>query len=349
MTKAPHERGTATRRQVLAGIGAGAAAIALAGGLAGGLAGALAKRVMAAGKPTVRLAALRYGSLQWLLETIVSEKLAEANGFVLDVRKIASAQAGPIALLSGEADVIVTDWPWAMRQRSKGEDVRFAPYSSALGAVMIAPDSQFKTLADLKGKRIGVAGSELDKSWIMLRAYAKKAFDLDLARAATPVYGAPPLLTEEMRAGRLDALLNFWTYSARLKGGGFQELIGMDAVMEGLGISPAPPMVGYVWSRKFEDEQPEALQGFLNAERKANEILKTSDAAFERLRGMMKAKDEAEFEALRATYRSGIPDGWTPAHTAAAEELLKLLKELGSEDLIGTDTKFDAKLFHGTA
>lgn len=341
MAKTFHHRGVTTRRRVLAGAGAAAVGLALPGSLTG--------RVLAASKPTVRLAALRYGSFQWLLETIEAERLAEANGVVLNVRMIASSQAGPIALLSDEADVIVSDWPWAMRQRSKGEDVRFAPYSSALGAVMVAPDASFETLADLKGKRIGVAGSALDKSWIMLRAYAQKAFDIDLAEAATPVFGAPPLLTQELRSGRLDALLNFWTYSSRLKGGGYKELIGMDAVMEGLGISPAPPMVGYVWGRKFEEEQPEALNGFHAAVHQANEILKTSDAAFERLRGVMKVTDQAEFEALRATYRSGIPDDWTSAHTAAAESLLKLLQELGSEDLIGSDTRFDPKLFHGTA
>ncbi len=343
MTESSRDRRPPTRRDVLAVAGAGAAALVLPGGLGG--------RASAAGaKPArVRLAALRFGSFQWLLETIVAEKLAEAEGIVLDVRKIASSQAGPIALLSGDADVIVSDWPWAMRQRAKGEDVRFAPYSSALGAVMVAPDSPLSTLADLKGKRLGVAGSELDKSWIMLRAYAQKKFGIDLAEAAKPVFGAPPLLTEEIRSGRIDALLNFWTYASRLKGGGYKELIGMDAVMEGLGISPPPPMVGYVWGRAFEEAHPEALNGFLNAVKRANDILKTSDEAFARLRGVMKVKDDAEFEALRATYRAGIPEGWTPAHTAAAEELLKLLQKLGSEDLIGTDTTFDPKLFHGTA
>ena len=65
---------------------------------------------------------------------------------------MATNQAGPVALLSGEADVIVSDWPWALRQRAMGEHTKFAPYSSALGAVMVAPDSPMKTLADLKGK-----------------------------------------------------------------------------------------------------------------------------------------------------------------------------------------------------
>ncbi len=86
-------------------------------------------------------ASLKFGSLSWLLETIRAEGLAEKAGVNVIVVEVATNQAGPVALLSGDADVIVSDWPWALRQRAMGEHVKFAPYSSALGAVMVAQDS----------------------------------------------------------------------------------------------------------------------------------------------------------------------------------------------------------------
>ena len=43
-----------------------------------------------------------------------------------------------------------------MRQRSDGKLVKFAPYSSALGAVMVGSKSGIASLGDLKGKAIGV-------------------------------------------------------------------------------------------------------------------------------------------------------------------------------------------------
>ena len=111
--------------------------VLLAGGAAALVsAGLPMQRAAAAGE--LRVASVKFGSLSWLLETIRAEGLAEKAGVNVIVVDVATNQAGPVALLSGEADVIVSDWPWAMRQRALGEQVKFAPYSSALGAVMVA-------------------------------------------------------------------------------------------------------------------------------------------------------------------------------------------------------------------
>ena len=63
------------------------------------------------------------------------------------------------------------------------------------------------------------------------RAYSKKELGTDIAQLALPSYGAAPLLTEETRSGRLDAVLNFWTYAARLQGDNYRALIEMDDVL----------------------------------------------------------------------------------------------------------------------
>ena len=85
----------------------------------------------------VRLTSVKGGSVSWLIDTILAEKLDQKHGFELKVIEVATNSAGPVALLAGEADVIVSDWTWAMRQRSKGLDLKFSSYSSALGALMV--------------------------------------------------------------------------------------------------------------------------------------------------------------------------------------------------------------------
>src|SRR4029079_13774497 len=89
---------------------------------------------------TLRVASLKFGSLSWVLEVIKPDVLAEKAGVRLVVIDVATSQAGPVALLSGDADVIVSDWTWALRQRAMGEHLKFAPYSSALGALMVPKD-----------------------------------------------------------------------------------------------------------------------------------------------------------------------------------------------------------------
>lgn len=302
--------------------------------------------VRAEGVGTLRVASLKFGSLSWVLETIQAEGLADKVGLKLVIIDVATNQAGPVALLSGEADVIVSDWPWALRQRGLGEHLKFAPYSSALGAVMVSDGSKIASLADLEGKKLGVAGSAIDKSWLLLRAYSRKAMGKDIASVAQPVYGAAPLLTEELRAGRIDAVLNFWTYAARLSGSGYHKLVGMDEVLQTLGVNPVPSLVGFIWRESTEQKKGPAIAAFLDAVAKANAILAKSDAAWERIRPLVRPEDDAELAAIKQFYREGIPSDWTAADTRAAQKLTQLLKEAGSGEFIGEQTQFDPKLFH---
>ena len=295
---------------------------------------------------TLRVASLKFGSLSWVLETIRAEGLADKVGLNLEIIEVATNQAGPVALLSGDADVIVSDWPWALRQRGLGEQLKYAPYSSALGAVMVPRDSKIAKLADLEGKKLGVAGGAIDKSWLLLRAYSRKTLGKDVGDMAEPVFGAAPLLTEEARSGRIDAILNFWTYAARLSGAGFRKLVGMDEVLRALGIDPVPSLVGFIWREETEKKKGPAIAAFLDAVAKANAILAQSDSAWERIRELVKPKDDAEFAAIKAFYREGIPQPWTAADTRAAGQLTRVLKDAGAGEFIGSDTQFDPKLFH---
>jgi NitT/TauT family transport system substrate-binding protein len=321
------------RRVLLAG---GAAALATFG--------LPLKQAHAAG--TLRVASLKFGSLSWLLETMRTEGFADKLGLNVTIVEVATNQAGPVALLSGEADLIVSDWPWALRQRAMGELVKFAPYSSALGAIMVAPDSPIKSLADLKGKRLGVAGGAIDKSWLLLRAYSRQELGTDIAQLALPSYGAAPLLTEETRSGRLDAVLNFWTYAARLEGNKYRTLLGMDDVLKALGIQPVPSLVGFIWREETEQAKSKEIAAFLAAVTQTNQVLATSDAAWDRIRHLVKPESDAEFAAIKAYYRAGIPAPWTGAETKSAEKLTQVLVGVGGAQLLGSDTQFDPKLFH---
>lgn len=294
----------------------------------------------------VRLTSVKFGSVSWLIDTLRAEGIDKKHGLDLEVVEVANNPAAPIALLSGSADVIVSDWTWALRQRAKGDDLKFAPYSAALGSLMVPKDSPIKSFGDLVGKKIGVAGTGIDKSWILLRAYSRKVIGKDIANVAEPVFGAAPLVTAEFKGGRLDAVLNFWTYAARLRADGAREVLSMADVVKGLGISPTPALVGFIWSEKAVAQKRVPVDVLLNAVADANEVLAKSDAAWERLRPLIKPASDAELVAIRDYYRSGITGAWGPEETAAAEKLTNLLIELGDAELVGDGTRFDQHLFH---
>src|SRR5215468_9971078 len=144
----------------------------------------------------IRIAAQKTGTLAWELDIIKAHGLDKKADLDIQVLELASTEAGKIALRSGSADMIVSDWLWVAHERALGDTLVFYPYTSQIGAVMVPTNSQIAGPADLKGKKLAIAGGPLDKSWLMLQAEARRQ-GLDLRTQANVVYGAPPLLSQK--------------------------------------------------------------------------------------------------------------------------------------------------------
>jgi len=195
------------------------------------------------------------------------------------------------------------------------------------------PDECGTAFADLVTREF--AGGPLDKSWLLIVAYALRTANLDLRTDTTQVFGAPPLLAEKAKQGEIDAVLNFWPYAARLEAAGFKQLIGIEDVVSELGAKGEVAMVGYVFSESWANDNLKAVDGFLRAAAKADELLATSNEAWEAVRPLMRAEDQATFEALRRRYREGIPERSIAENESDAKVLYQFLRELGGEKLVG--------------
>ena len=283
----------------------------------------------------VRAGALTFGTVQWVLDVIKHHGLDRKEGVELEVVGMGGKGASAVALQGGAVDVIVTDWIWVSRRRADGADYTFVPHSVSVGGLFVRPDSGIETIADLRGKKIGVAGGPVDKSWLMLRAYAKKTIGSDLNDIAEPTFAAPPLLNRIMLKGDIPAALNFWHYGARLEAAGMKRLIDVMDLWPVLGVERRPPLIGWVFSESWAANNDAAIGGFLRSLAAAQKILATSDAEWERIRPLTKAEDDATFRALRDTYRAGIPGSFGAEDIAAAETLFKTLAEFGGRDLVG--------------
>ena len=117
------------------------------------------------------------------------------------------------------------------------------------------------TIADLKDRKIGVAGGPLDKSWLLIQALARRDHGVDLAASNEIVFGAPPLMSEKAMQGELDAVLNFWHFCARLEVNGFRRLVGAQDAAKALGASGPVSALGYIFHDKWANENPDAVIG----------------------------------------------------------------------------------------
>lgn len=304
--------------------------------MAAALGAALPGQVRAAAENigVLRLGVLGFGTVNWELDVIKTHGLDEERSFTLHVEGFGGSQATKVALQGDAVDGIVSDWLWVSRQRAEGENLVFIPYSSTVGALMVPPDSDIESLEDLAGKKIGVAGGALDKSWLLIQAAAKQRHGIDLAGKVEAIFGAPPLLNEKVQTGELDAVLNYWHFCARLEAQGYTRLLGVNEATKELGVESDVPQLGYVFREDFANENADLIEAFADASRAAKALLQT-DEEWARIREMTKAKDDVTLETLKARFQEGIPLSWGEVERADAAQLYELLAELGGEDLVG--------------
>ncbi|HXH02435.1 MAG TPA: ABC transporter substrate-binding protein [Candidatus Competibacteraceae bacterium] len=285
----------------------------------------------AAAAETVRIGVLQFGTVQWELAVMQKEGLDTAQGIQVESVPLAGKDATAIALRGGQVDVIVTDWPWVSQQRHQGEPFTFVAHSLAAGALLVRPDAGIDGLAELSGKRLGVAGGALDKNWLLLRALAKRQG----VSLPAPDFAAPPLLSELLLRGELPAVLTFWNFSARLEAAGMKPLLSVRQMLAALGMEEPVALLGWVFDEHWAKDHPQAITGLLRASRATKQRLLADDAVWETLRPLMKAENEAEFQALRAAYRAAIPAHVGPADAEPAARLFAVLAAEGGAELVG--------------
>src|SRR5882672_11451025 len=276
---------------------------------------------------TIRIAVQKTGTFAWELAVIRAHGLDSRANLAIEVSELASPEAGKIALRGGSADVIVSDWLWVSRERGLGAKLTFYPYSSALGAVMVPNVSSIRTLADLKGRKLAVAGGPIDKNWLLLRASMKQD-GIDLKSESTIVYGAPPLLAAKILGGEMDATVNYWNFCAALEAKG------------------RTAMIGYVFDEGWESVNRSAVSRFIAMTRGAKEILATSDAEWEKIAPLTGATDAATLRAYRDRYREGIPRRPIADEEADARILYRVLAATGGREIVGTAQELDPGTFY---
>ena len=294
---------------------------------------------------TVKIGVLAFGTVNWELEAIRNEGLDKKYGLVLDVQKLAGPDAGKIGLKAGGLDLIATDWIWVANQNQAGADYRFIPYSTQAGALMAPSGTTIRTVADLKSKKIGVAGGPLDKNWILLKAYAKKAAGLDLEKAAEPVFAAPPLLNQQLTAGKLDALLNFWHYAAKLEAVGYRRVLDGRDVLKGLGVNQPLPNLGFVFKQSWAAANGPALDAFLKASAEARGLLCNNDLAWTRVAPLIQENDPKLQAVLRKEYCAGLVKRWGGEEMQAVAKIYAILHETGGAELTGKSGKLPEDIF----
>ena len=287
---------------------------------------------------SIKIAVLKYGSVNWEYNVIKHHKLDKKNNVKIQKVEVTNKDASAVAFLSKSVDIFVTDWIWVSKQRNKGNLVSFLPYSNSAGSLMIKKGEEINSFLDLKNKKIGVAGGSLDKSWLFLRAYAIKKYEKDPLTFFKTSFAAPPLINGLLRNNQLDAGYNYWNYTARLEALGYEEFLTLKDILPYIGIEGELPLIGYVFREGFVQKNEETLHGFIKASNEARKILKTSDNEWLRISEMTGAKNQLMLEKIRDGFRKGIPSDNHQLMRKNIQHAYKILSQIGGEELVGSSS-----------
>jgi NitT/TauT family transport system substrate-binding protein len=291
-------------------------------------------------KTTLRIGVQAGGTVEWELSALPTKNA----DFIVQTLPVATAEAGKVALQSGAVDMIVSDWIWVSNLRSQGTDFTFYPYSSTAGALVVPENSPIHSVKDLNGKRLGIAGGELDKNWLLLQALAQKDA-LDLNKTVEKTFGAPPLITEQLKQNRVDAALTYWHFAAKLEASGYRQIIDGKGILKGLGITENVPSLGYVFKQSWASSHRPAVNAFFKASSDAKKRLCTDDAAWQKVIPLTKTDDVATQKLLRQRYCEGSVEQWGEKQQQAAARIYGLLKTLSNNQLTGKSETLQAGTF----
>jgi NitT/TauT family transport system substrate-binding protein len=296
-------------------------------------------------KITIRLGVLAFGTVNWELAALTKSGLLDNASFQLEIQPVASPQAGKIALQSGAVDMIVSDWIWVSRMRATGSDFTFYPYSATSGALIVPANSSIKSVKDLQGKTLGIAGGELDKNWLLLQALAQQKYQLNLEKSVEKVYGAPPLLNQQIQRKRVDAIINYWHFSARLEAKGYQQIINGADILQGLDVKKEVPTLGYVFNHGWATKNKTSVNDFLLSTQQAKNQICQSDSLWQYIIPLTKTKDIATQNKLRQRYCDGRVKKWGKEEQLAAAKIYKILRKFSDNKLTGRSEKIQTGTF----
>lgn len=279
--------------------------------------------------PQLRVAVLQSGTVNWELQHLKNQNHDNKFGFELIIQKVASLSAARLALTSDSTDIIVSDWLWAGKRNAAGDQLRFIPFSSQIGSVIVSPDQKLAGFSSLKGKNIGVAGGPLNKGWVLLQAAARDE-GIDLQKEAKVQFGAPPLLSQALKRGQVDVLVTFWHYGARLESEGFKRWVSLEQIMSGLGINSQVPMLGYIFKAVVAENTPELIAAFYKALSQTKADLTENDSFWQELKPLMKAENEEIYQALIRGYRNGTPKALNNEQVSDAVKFFSLIDQLSA-------------------
>lgn len=260
-------------------------------------------------------------NLLYYLPLTIAEQLGyfKAEGLDVTIVDFAGGAKALQAVVGGSADVVSGAFEHTVNMQSKGQFLRAFVLQGATPQIVLGINPKtmpnFKTMADLKGKKVGVSAPGSSTNVMVNFLLAKvglKPSDVSIIGVGTG-NGA----VAAMRSGQIDAMSNLDpVITLLLRSGDLKIASDTRVSAESEKVFGGPMPAGCLYApQTFIDKNPNTVQALTNAMVRANKWIQTAGAA-----DIIKAVPESYLLGDRAVYVDAFlaakgslsPDGMIP-------------------------------------
>ena len=298
-----------------------------------GTTAALAQARPAGDGGTVRIMISPAGTMGIAPAVIKKYELDKKHGFNLEVISYSDQKSATAAIQGKSAEMVVFDWLATARLRASGTPVvGIAPFLTYVNSVIVPKDSKLNTLADLKGKRVGVA-HKTGFDWVIMQAAAEKLNKMDLGRDVEVREGAVPLLRGLIEKGDLDAT-QMWNSLApeMLASGKYRTMVTIRELTQQMGL-PTVPFLMFSMREDYAKQNPGNAKAFVAAYRDAADILMKNEEVWLEHGARLKLSPES-LAFFKEQVRRDLLKSFTPDMGKGLTETLDAINAVAA-DVVG--------------
>jgi NitT/TauT family transport system substrate-binding protein len=185
-----------------------------------------------------------------------------------EVRLVAAASADLMTakIISGEYDAGVLPLNVAAKLYASGVKIRLAAIVGDGMVSFLSSDPAIRTLADLRGRKVNVAGQGATPDYLFRRLLKGEGLDAD--KDLRLDYSLPyPEAAVAVASGKIDCAIlpEPFATMARLRNPGLRSSIDLGALWTRQTAQPSYPMTAFVVSSRLASERPAAVKAILEA------------------------------------------------------------------------------------
>ena len=222
--------------------------------------------------------------------------------------------------------------------RAEGKDVIVIHgVFSPVNMVFVRKDSPIKTLADLKGKKLGVFGGTGSTTFGFLAVLARKWHNIDLFKDADPIQQAGPLLIELLGRGDVDAALLGTTESVKMFAEDrFRVLLDLSEEYRSRTNGRAPAHVTIATNEEFARTHPDIVSDYLKAYEAAAAYIRDHREVWAEYLKTIEVTDPKEVALFEEKMGPNIISVWDKQQIAVQQDYLKLVHEIIGDSVLKT-------------